>query len=427
MCADSFASSALGGMDPLALGLEHRRHRMLREPVDLEVGMQLAQLLRDRDVAAGMPETDRRGDVERAPAPAECPRPRPRLRRRRHDLVRELLEQAVHLHRVPRRRDVPRALEPDERSARELRDCERPLARLAVVQLTVDDEHGAPDACDEIARLLRGRERRRGLLVGEDERLHASVETPPDAVLDLLRRVRLGELLREEELEEAAEVALPVVDVPLGPALVGVERLGRRIAAIVRMSRCEAGYEGRDRRDTERECRVRRGEHERVAAAVAESAQERGLRPGRLEHSAAVLHDLPVRVRLSGARPVGAAVPARVERDDAKVAREIRDLRLPQPRVRDRRGREEQEGRRRVAVDLVEDAHAVALDVALLVRIAGARLLAFGCGDGHGSRSTKAWRRRLNATGSRACGACPPPSTRTKSPPPCSASASPRV
>ena len=374
-----------------------------------------------------MTEPDRRGDVERAAAPAERPRPRPRLRRGRYDLVRKLLEQAVHLHRVPRRRDVPGALEPDEPSARELRDRERPLARLAVVQLTVDDEHGAPDACDEIARLLCARKRRRGLLVGEDERLHASVEPPPNAVLDLLRRVRLGELLREEELEEPAEVAPPVVDVPLGPALVGVERLCGRIAAVVRMSRRQPRHAGRDRGDAERHRGIRGGEHERVAAAVAESAQERGLRPGRLENSAAVLHDLPVRVRLSGARPVGASVPARVERDDAKVAREIWDLRLPQPRVRDRRGREEHEGRRRVAVDLVEDAHAVALDVALLVRIAGARLLAFGCGDGHGSRSRNEWRRRLKATGSRACGACPPPSTRTKSPPPCSASASPRV
>ena len=53
-------------VDPLPLGLEHRRHRVLREPVDLEVGVERAQLLCDRDVAACVPEADRRRDVERA-------------------------------------------------------------------------------------------------------------------------------------------------------------------------------------------------------------------------------------------------------------------------------------------------------------------------------------------------------------------------
>ena len=240
-------------VDPLAFGLEHRRDRMLREPVDLEVGMELAQLLRDCDVPPCVPEPDRRRDVERAPPAAERPRPRLHLRRRRRDLVGEVLEQAVHLHRVARRRHVARALERDERPARELRDRERALARLAVVQLAVDDEHRAADACDEFACLLRAGEGRRRLLVGKDERLHASVEPPADAVLDLLRRVRLGELLREEELEEPTEVAPPVVDVPLGPALVGVERLGGRIATVVRMSRRQPRDGGRDRRYAERE------------------------------------------------------------------------------------------------------------------------------------------------------------------------------
>ena len=53
-------------MDPLTSRLEHLGHRVLGKPVDLEVGMQLAQLVSDRDVTLGMPEPDRRGDVERA-------------------------------------------------------------------------------------------------------------------------------------------------------------------------------------------------------------------------------------------------------------------------------------------------------------------------------------------------------------------------
>ncbi len=53
-------------VDALAAGFEHRRHGMLGEPVDLEAGPEAAQLVGDRDVAAGVAEADRRGDVERA-------------------------------------------------------------------------------------------------------------------------------------------------------------------------------------------------------------------------------------------------------------------------------------------------------------------------------------------------------------------------
>ena len=270
--------------------------------------------------------------------------------------------------------------------------------------------------------------RRWRLLVGEDQRLRAALETPADAVLDLLRRVRLRDLLREEELQEALVVAAVVVDVALRPALVGVEGNVGREQGVVRMRRRQARHERRDRRDPERRCRVRRGQHQRPAAAVAErrravrrpSASPRARR-GRRRRTPTSRTPSAVR------RTVRAAVAARIECDDAEVAREIRDLRLPEPRVRDRRRREEQERRRRVAVDLVEDAHAVALDVALLVGVARTGLLACADDDAHRSRSTNSRTSRLNMTGSRACGACPPPSTRTNSPPPCCASASPRV
>ena len=43
---------------------------MLGEPVDLELGHELAQLAGDRDVALRVAEPDRRGDVERALAAA---------------------------------------------------------------------------------------------------------------------------------------------------------------------------------------------------------------------------------------------------------------------------------------------------------------------------------------------------------------------
>ena len=59
-----------GGVDALALGLQHARDRVLRQPVDLEVGVQRAQLLRDRDVAPRVAEADGGGDEQRALAAA---------------------------------------------------------------------------------------------------------------------------------------------------------------------------------------------------------------------------------------------------------------------------------------------------------------------------------------------------------------------
>ena len=45
-------------VDPLAVRLEHAVTGMLGEPVDLEVGVQLAKLGGDRHVALGVPEPD---------------------------------------------------------------------------------------------------------------------------------------------------------------------------------------------------------------------------------------------------------------------------------------------------------------------------------------------------------------------------------
>ena len=83
------------------------------------------------------------------------------------------------------------------------------------------------------------------------------------------------------------------------------------------------------------------------------------------------------RSRRTPRRPgaVRAAVAARVEADDAEVTREVRDLRLPDARVDERPGRQEEQGLLALAVGLPEHAHAVALDEALLVRVAGAGLL----------------------------------------------------
>ena len=59
MCADSRRQLGAQRMDPLAVRLEHGRDRVLGEPVDLEVRVQLPELGGDRDVALGMAEADR--------------------------------------------------------------------------------------------------------------------------------------------------------------------------------------------------------------------------------------------------------------------------------------------------------------------------------------------------------------------------------
>ena len=114
MWRDSLASSRLAGCTRSPRGLERRRDRVLREPVDLEVGVQPAQLAGDGDVAPGVAEADRRGQVERALAAG----------RGRASSVRgaaprrgEVAQQQVDPHRVARVRAVAGALEHDELAA----------------------------------------------------------------------------------------------------------------------------------------------------------------------------------------------------------------------------------------------------------------------------------------------------------------------
>ena len=66
-------------------------------------------------------------------------------------------------------------------------------------------------------------------------------------------------------------------------------------------------------------------------------------------------------------RPVGLAVAARIEGDAAEALAEIGQLRLVDARVHDAPGRQEHHGLRAVAVDLVVDLDAVALDEPFLV------------------------------------------------------------
>ena len=100
-------------MDPLAAASSTRGHRVLRQPVDLQVRVQLAQLVGDRDVPLRVAEADRRGDVERALRPAQRPRSTcaAAAGTARGDRSTKSREEEVGQHRVAGRLDVAAALD----------------------------------------------------------------------------------------------------------------------------------------------------------------------------------------------------------------------------------------------------------------------------------------------------------------------------
>src|SRR5690348_17092810 len=101
---------AAGGVDPLALGLEHAGDRVLGEPVDLQVGMQAAELSGDRSVALRVAEADRGRDVEgTGPTVGAIHR---RIAWRAFPLERvlgEVTQREVDLDRLARVREMARA------------------------------------------------------------------------------------------------------------------------------------------------------------------------------------------------------------------------------------------------------------------------------------------------------------------------------
>ena len=95
-----------------------------------------------------------------------------------------------------------------------------------------------------------------------DDDLRVGVQAPADRVLDLLGRVRLGERLGEEEVEEPGPVPQPVVPVPLGPAF----RSSRFLIELVRaflLARLRGQLQvGRDQQQTADPLRVLGGQEQ---------------------------------------------------------------------------------------------------------------------------------------------------------------------
>ena len=215
-------------VDALALGLEHRGHGMLREPVDLEVGVELPQLAGDRDVALGVPEPDRRADEERAPPAraAACPAARLGARPAKSRSIWLTLHGVTHLRRVAR------ALEQDCGGAELVREVEsrccpadRPPSPGRRARGSARGST-APSSSPDRSPSCPSRGSRR-------DRLGVGLQAPADAVLDRLCRVRLGKALREEVLQVALPVPQPVMAILLCPALVRVEDLVERVVALL--------------------------------------------------------------------------------------------------------------------------------------------------------------------------------------------------
>ena len=112
-------------MDPLAVRLEDPCDRILGEPIDLEVRLEVPQFGRDRGVAHGMAKSDRGGDVQGAPAPRERPRPRARVVLMRASppyRTHKVADQQVRQHRVARWDQVVRPVDDHQPPPGQLRE-----------------------------------------------------------------------------------------------------------------------------------------------------------------------------------------------------------------------------------------------------------------------------------------------------------------
>ncbi len=205
-------------VDSLAPLLQHRRDGALGEPVDLQVGVELAQLVGDRRVSLRVAEADRRRDVERALAPRLAAHPAARRRRRRY----EVAEQEVDLDRVAGVR----------RSG--------PLPSIVTSSPAVALASSTPRSCGVIASSspwitstgqlhpraeLAHRSLRRGSDLAERVISVSASVSSPQPTASSIGFVECGSVTHCEmkNSTKPAVVAEPVVGVELRPALVRVE------------------------------------------------------------------------------------------------------------------------------------------------------------------------------------------------------------
>ena len=190
-----------------------------------------------------------------------------------------------------------------------------------------------------------------------------------DAVLDRLGRMGLVEALARRT-RESRVVPQPVV------RLYFAQPSSRRAARRTRSCGARAG--GARARPPAR-CRRAPSTRSGCSAARISRPQRAARQATRTACSVPVASITRSRraANSSGCRPSAPAgrserpLPRPSNVTHAAVAGEVWDLRLPEARVDDRPGRHQEDRRLAVPVDLVEHAHAVALDVPLFVGVAG--------------------------------------------------------
>ncbi len=288
--------------------------------------MERAQLAGDRDVAPGVAEPDRRGDVERALAAPERAAPARRRLRPLVDALGEVAHQVVDAHGVAGVRAVADALELDQLGPGALGERRPAVGRDQVVLVALDDEQRTAQPIEQV---VHRRVVEPGRVDRVRQRLRRRLERPADGVLDRLGRVRLGIAAVEEEVEIAAVVARPRVAVRARPALVVLELGVEGVAGALGERRGER-QGGGEEQGAAHALGMPCGEQQRARRGAAVHADHGVGGAGGVEHGQRVLLERVGPVELRRGRAIAQPVPAPVEGDDAEVTRQVGDLELPE-------------------------------------------------------------------------------------------------
>ena len=220
-------------MDVLAARFQQARHRILRQPVDLHIRMQLAQLPRDSDVAAPVPEPDRRREIEHSLRFAGSQLAR-LLRGADAELaIEEIDDQGVALGRKAAQRIVTAARNGHELGTGDISDELARAHRAGCWSSSPWIISIGQRILRYIASLTSKCWQDRSCFHGLGQHRAGGVARPVDAILDLLGRVRFGIDIANEMLGEIGIVRQPVLAVvfvpALEPLLLRVEMLWSRI------------------------------------------------------------------------------------------------------------------------------------------------------------------------------------------------------
>jgi hypothetical protein len=141
LCRFAFNMAGFVGQEPACwmnvfiTGLQDCGNRMLGEPIDLKIRMELAQLVGDGDVTLGVAQSNGGGDVEGSLASGPAAHPTLWGRRRFDEIAKE----QVDLDWIAKVGGVARAFQQDQLGAGVLGESDAATYRANSVLFTVDD------------------------------------------------------------------------------------------------------------------------------------------------------------------------------------------------------------------------------------------------------------------------------------------------